>query len=70
MEFTGGHIAVACRVAKTMALGDGGPMRDEQLLRALCTELRKVGANVAASRWEKARTTGGDGRWRIDDHKK
>jgi hypothetical protein len=51
-ELTGGQIAVACRIARALAFTDGRPVTDANLTEGLCTELRKVGSNVAANRWE------------------
>lgn len=58
-ELTGGHIAVACRLARALALSRGEPLGDEHLLDALVTELRAVGSNVAASRWKPKSTRTG-----------
>jgi SpoVK/Ycf46/Vps4 family AAA+-type ATPase len=58
-ELSGGHIAVATRVARALALDADRPLHDDDLVRALAAELRKLGGNVAASRWDKTRANGG-----------
>lgn len=50
-ELTGGHIAVACRAARALALDHHRPVTDDDVIRALTAELRAIGSNVAASRW-------------------
>lgn len=52
VELTGGHIAVACRLAHALALADQRTIGDQDVIRGLVTELRNTGNNIAAARWE------------------
>ena len=52
VDLTGGHIAVACRLARAFALAAGRPLSPADLAHALVTELHKLGNHVAAARWQ------------------
>jgi len=52
-DLSGGYIAVACRVARALAMADGRTdPTATHVAAAIAGELRKLGGNVAASRWE------------------
>lgn len=60
VELSGGHVAVACRLARAFALARARRMVDADLVLGLVTELRNMGSNMAAARWEASLSENGE----------